>query len=117
MCVRACISVFPAEVKLVLVVKEEVSSEQQDQQHQQHQQDPEPPHIKQEQEVWSNQDGEQLQAPKTFPFTSVPVSTESGATQLLIYFQRYTMYCVLKDVYYCSIFIFHYAVSSTHLLN
>ncbi len=79
MCV--CISVVPADVQQQLVSKEEIPPGQQwssclDQE------DPEPPHIKEEEEeVWSSQEGEQLQGLKEadiskFAFTAVPVKSE-----------------------------------------
>ncbi|KAI3358268.1 hypothetical protein L3Q82_003266 [Scortum barcoo] len=62
--------------------KEEVLPEQQDRSSSLDQEDPEPPHIKEEQEeVWSSQEGEQLQGLEEadiskFPFTPVPVKSE-----------------------------------------
>ncbi|GLD73287.1 zinc finger protein 135-like protein, partial [Lates japonicus] len=71
-------TVSPPDVHRVIVVKEE---------HQEwspslDQEDPEPPHIKEEQEeVWSSQEGEQLQGLEEaditkFTFTPVPVKSE-----------------------------------------
>ncbi|XP_035849305.1 cyclic AMP-responsive element-binding protein 3-like protein 2 [Sander lucioperca] len=66
-----------------LVVKEEVPPEQQECSSSVDQQEPEPPpHIKEEQEeLWSSQEGEQLQGLEEaditkFPFTPVPVKSE-----------------------------------------
>ncbi|KAI3359053.1 hypothetical protein L3Q82_015423 [Scortum barcoo] len=73
---------FPADVQQLLVRKEEVPPEQQDRSSSLDQEDPEPPHIKEEQEeVWSSQEGEQLQGLEEadiskFPFTPVPVKSE-----------------------------------------
>ncbi|XP_049457548.1 zinc finger protein 32-like [Epinephelus fuscoguttatus] len=51
-----------ADVQQLLVVKEEVSPEQQEWNSSLDQEDPEPPYIKEEQEeLWSSQEGEQLQ--------------------------------------------------------
>ncbi|KAI3358992.1 hypothetical protein L3Q82_015374 [Scortum barcoo] len=71
-----------ADVQQLLVRKEEVPPEQQDWSSSLDQEDPEPPHIKEEQEeVWSSQEGEQLQGLEEadiskFPFTPVPVKSE-----------------------------------------
>ncbi|KAI3359037.1 hypothetical protein L3Q82_015413 [Scortum barcoo] len=71
-----------ADVQQLLVRKEEVPPEQQDRSSSLDQEDPEPPHIKEEQEeVWSSQEGEQLQGLEEadiskFPFTPVPVKSE-----------------------------------------
>ena len=74
---------FPADVELLLLVKEEVPPEQQECSSSVDQQEPEPPpHIKEEQEeLWSSQEGEQLQGLEEaditkFPFTPVPVKSE-----------------------------------------
>ncbi|KAI3359036.1 hypothetical protein L3Q82_015412 [Scortum barcoo] len=73
---------FTADVQQLLVRKEEVPPEQQDRSSSLDQEDPEPPHIKEEQEeVWSSQEGEQLQGLEEadiskFPFTPVPVKSE-----------------------------------------
>ncbi|XP_078124375.1 uncharacterized protein LOC144529245 [Sander vitreus] len=76
-------SVFPADVEQLLVVKEEVLPEQQECSSSVDQEEPEPPpHIKEEQEeLWSSQEGEQLQGLEEaditkFPFTPVPVKSE-----------------------------------------
>ncbi|XP_042370917.1 zinc finger protein 135-like [Plectropomus leopardus] len=67
---------FQCNVQQLLVVKEEVPPSSVDQE------DPEPPHIKEEQEeLWSSQEGEQLQGLEEaditkFPFTPVPVKSE-----------------------------------------
>ncbi|TNN34449.1 hypothetical protein EYF80_055386 [Liparis tanakae] len=81
-----------ADVQQLLVVKEEVLSEQQvwisslDQVHpepshvKEEQEDPEPPHIKEEQEeLWTNQEGEQLQGLEEagFKFSFTPVKSEA----------------------------------------
>ncbi|XP_032377716.1 zinc finger protein 70 [Etheostoma spectabile] len=70
-------------VQQLSVVKEEVPPEQQECRSSVDQQKPEPPpHIKEEQEeLWSSQEGEQLQALEEaditkFPFTPVPVKRE-----------------------------------------
>uniref|UniRef100_UPI003AABB8E1 uncharacterized protein n=1 Tax=Centroberyx gerrardi TaxID=166262 RepID=UPI003AABB8E1 len=71
-----------ADVQQLLVCKEEVPPEQQDWSPSLDQEDPEPPHIKEEQEeLWTSQEGEQLQGPEEaditeFPFTPVPVKSE-----------------------------------------
>ncbi|XP_078124352.1 uncharacterized protein LOC144529220 [Sander vitreus] len=74
---------FPADVEQLSVVKEEVPPEQQECSSSVDQQEPEPPtHIKEEQEeLWSSQEGEQLQGLEEaditkFPFTPVPVKIE-----------------------------------------
>ncbi|XP_050925335.1 gastrula zinc finger protein XlCGF8.2DB isoform X24 [Lates calcarifer] len=65
-----------------LLRKEEVPPEQQEWSPSLDQEDPEPPHIKEEQEeVWSSQEGEQLQGLEEaditkFTFTPVPVKSE-----------------------------------------
>uniref|UniRef100_A0A8C9XT06 C2H2-type domain-containing protein n=1 Tax=Sander lucioperca TaxID=283035 RepID=A0A8C9XT06_SANLU len=71
------------DVEQLLVVKEEVPPEQQECSSSVDQQEPEsPPHIKEEQEeLWSSQEGEQLQGLEEaditkFPFTPVPVKSE-----------------------------------------
>ncbi|XP_035859536.1 zinc finger protein 510-like isoform X1 [Sander lucioperca] len=69
-------------VQQLSVVKAEVPPEQQEWSSSLDQEDPEPPpHIKEEQEqLWTSQEGEQLQgleeADIKFPFTSVPVKSE-----------------------------------------
>nr|XP_033493164.1 zinc finger protein 135-like [Epinephelus lanceolatus] len=66
----------------LLVVKEEVPPEQQEWSSSVDQEDPEPPHIKEEEEeLWSSQEGEQLQGLEEaditkFTFTPVPVKSE-----------------------------------------
>nr|XP_033493693.1 uncharacterized protein LOC117264011 [Epinephelus lanceolatus] len=71
-----------AEVQQLLVVKEEVPPEQQEWSSSVDQEDPEPPHIKEEEEeLWSSQEGEQLQGLEEaditkFTFTPVPVKSE-----------------------------------------
>uniref|UniRef100_A0A8C9YQ16 C2H2-type domain-containing protein n=1 Tax=Sander lucioperca TaxID=283035 RepID=A0A8C9YQ16_SANLU len=72
-----------ADVQQLSVVKEEVPPEQQEWSSSVDQQEPEPPpHIKEEQEeLWSSQEGEQLQGLEEaditkFPFTPVPVKSE-----------------------------------------
>ncbi|XP_035848948.1 zinc finger protein 771-like [Sander lucioperca] len=74
---------FPADVEQLLVVKEEVPPEQQECSSSVDQQEPEPPpNIKEEQEeLWSSQEGEQLQGLEEaditkFPLTPVPVKSE-----------------------------------------
>ncbi|XP_078123541.1 uncharacterized protein LOC144528670 [Sander vitreus] len=73
------------DVEQLLVVKEEVPPEQQECSSSADQQEPEPlPHIKEEQEeLWSSQQGEQLQGLEEaditkFPFTPVPVKSGDG---------------------------------------
>ncbi|XP_037651617.1 zinc finger protein 260-like isoform X7 [Sebastes umbrosus] len=71
-----------ADVQQLLVVKEEVPPEQQEWSSNLDQEDPEPPHIKEErEELWTSQEGEQLQGLEEaditkFPFTPVPVKSE-----------------------------------------
>ncbi|XP_060923054.1 oocyte zinc finger protein XlCOF22-like [Limanda limanda] len=69
------------DVQQLMVIKEEVSPEQQQWSSLVDQEDPEPPHIKEEQEEpWTNQDGQQLQgleeADIKFTFTPVAVKSE-----------------------------------------
>ncbi|XP_078123369.1 uncharacterized protein LOC144528569 [Sander vitreus] len=70
------------DVQQLSVVKDEVPPEQQECSSSVDQQEPEPPHIKEEQEeLWSSQEGEQLQGLEEadiikFPFTPVPVKSE-----------------------------------------
>ncbi|XP_032363836.1 zinc finger protein 16 [Etheostoma spectabile] len=71
------------DVQQLLAVKEEVPPEQQECSSSVNQEEPEvPPHIKEEQEqLWSSQEGEQLQGLEEaditkFPFTAVPVKSE-----------------------------------------
>ncbi|XP_071345154.1 zinc finger protein 586-like isoform X2 [Trachinotus anak] len=70
------------DVRQLLVIKQEVPSEQQDWRTCQDQEEPELPHIKEEQvELWSSQEGEHLQGLEQgdiskFPFSSVPVKSE-----------------------------------------
>ncbi|XP_078020010.1 uncharacterized protein LOC117245913 [Epinephelus lanceolatus] len=70
-----------ADVQQLLVVKEEVPSEQQEWSSSVDQEDPEPPHIKEEQEeLWISQEGEQLQGLEeddVTKFTSIPVPVKS----------------------------------------
>ncbi|XP_042291750.1 gastrula zinc finger protein XlCGF57.1-like isoform X3 [Thunnus maccoyii] len=69
---------LPLDVRKVIVGEEE----QQERSSSLDQEDPEPPHIKEEQEeLWTNQEGEQLQGLEVaditkFTFTPVPVKTE-----------------------------------------
>eukprot|EP00064_Thunnus_orientalis_P017306 superscaffoldBa00003645_g17387 len=71
-----------ADVQQLLESKEEVPPEQQEWSSSLDQQDPEPPHIKEEQEeLWTSQEGEQLQGLEeaditTFTLTLVPVKSE-----------------------------------------
>ena len=79
MCI--CVSVCPADVQQLMVNKEDVLPEQQQWSPLVDQEDPEPPHIKEEQEEpWTNQDGEQLQqleqADIKFTLTAVTVKSE-----------------------------------------
>ncbi|XP_035854546.1 zinc finger protein 79-like [Sander lucioperca] len=77
-----CVSVFFADVLQLLVVKEEVPSEQQEWSSSLDQEDTKPPYIKEEQEeINIGQEGEQLQGLEEadiskFPFTFVPVKSE-----------------------------------------
>ncbi|XP_042369478.1 zinc finger protein OZF-like, partial [Plectropomus leopardus] len=78
----------PADIQQLLVVEEELLPSSVDQEDpepphiKEEQEDPEPPHIKEEQEeLWSSQEGEQLQGLEEaditkFPFTPVPVKSE-----------------------------------------
>ncbi|XP_042291772.1 zinc finger protein 436-like isoform X1 [Thunnus maccoyii] len=74
----------PADVQQLLESIEEVPPEQQEWSSSLDQKDPEPPHIKEEQEeFWTNQDGEQLQGLEeaditTFTLTLVPVMSKDG---------------------------------------
>uniref|UniRef100_A0A8C9XQB9 C2H2-type domain-containing protein n=1 Tax=Sander lucioperca TaxID=283035 RepID=A0A8C9XQB9_SANLU len=77
-----------ADVEQLLVVKEEVPPEQQECSSSVDQQEPEPPlNIKEEQEeLWSSQEGEQLQGLEEaditkFPFTPVPVKSEDDEAE------------------------------------
>ena len=73
-----CVSASPSDVNKNIIIKEE----QQEWSSSLDQQDPEPPHIKEEQEeLWTSQEGEQLQGLEEaditkFTFTPVPVKTE-----------------------------------------
>ncbi|XP_062266638.1 zinc finger and SCAN domain-containing protein 12-like [Platichthys flesus] len=73
--------VCPADVQQLMVNKEEVPPEQQQWSPLVDQEDPEPPHIKEQQEEqWTNQEGEQLQqleqADIKFPWTAVTMKSE-----------------------------------------
>ncbi|XP_070708317.1 zinc finger protein 260-like [Pempheris klunzingeri] len=74
-----CVSVFPANVQQLLVIKEEDPPQWSPNLEQKH---PEPLHIKEEQdEVWTSQEGEQLNRLEEpditrFPSTAVPVKSE-----------------------------------------
>ncbi|XP_033989763.1 zinc finger protein 2 homolog [Trematomus bernacchii] len=77
------LQIHRADVQQLVVVKEEVPPEQQEWSSSLDQEDPEPPpHIKEEQEeLWSSQEGEQLQGLEEADitkstFTSVPVKSE-----------------------------------------
>ncbi|XP_070708326.1 zinc finger protein 155-like [Pempheris klunzingeri] len=78
-CVCVCVSVFPANVQQLLVIKEEDPPQWSPNLEQKH---PEPLHIKEEQdEVWTSQEGEQLNRLEEpditrFPSTAVPVKSE-----------------------------------------
>nr|XP_020496262.1 zinc finger protein 32-like [Labrus bergylta] len=72
-----------SDIQLLMVRKEEVPLEQQERSSSLNQEDsPEPPHIKEDQEeLWSSQEGEQLQEPEEadiikITFYPVPVKTE-----------------------------------------
>ncbi|KAF1382169.1 hypothetical protein PFLUV_G00161660 [Perca fluviatilis] len=76
------------DVEQLSVVKEEIPPEQQECSSSVDQQEPEPPpHIKEEQEeLWSSQEGEQLQGLEEaditkFPFTPVPVKSEDDEAE------------------------------------
>ncbi|XP_074468526.1 uncharacterized protein LOC141753824 [Sebastes fasciatus] len=79
-------AVFPANVKTFTVIKD-VPLEQQEWSSSPVQEDPEPPRIKEEQEeLWTSQEGEQLQGLEDaditkFPFTAVPVKGEERQTE------------------------------------
>ncbi|XP_068589432.1 endothelial zinc finger protein induced by tumor necrosis factor alpha-like isoform X2 [Cebidichthys violaceus] len=68
------------DVQQLLVVKEEVTPEQQEWSSSLDQEDPEPPHItKQQEELWTSQEGEQLQGLEEadiVKFTFTPVKSE-----------------------------------------
>ncbi|XP_075949758.1 uncharacterized protein LOC142951818 isoform X1 [Anarhichas minor] len=75
-----------ADVLQLLVVKEEVPSEQQEWSSSLDQEDPEPPHIKEEpEELWTSQEGEQLQgleeADVKFSFTLVKSEDDEEEAQ------------------------------------
>ncbi|XP_042291743.1 zinc finger and SCAN domain-containing protein 2-like [Thunnus maccoyii] len=71
-----------ADIQQLLESKEEVPPEQQERSSSLDQEDPEPPHIKEEQEeLWTSQEGEQLQGLEEaditkFTFSPVPVKSE-----------------------------------------
>ncbi|KAM9838665.1 uncharacterized protein ACBR49_017363 [Aulostomus maculatus] len=70
-------AVIPADVQLLLVRKEEVPPEQQVCGSGVGQEEPEPPHIKEEQEeLWTGQEGEQLQGLEEADITRVTVKSE-----------------------------------------
>ncbi|XP_034401562.1 zinc finger protein 391-like [Cyclopterus lumpus] len=76
-----------ADVQQLLVVEEAVPPERQECMSGLDQEDPEPPHIKEEPvELWTIQEGEQLQALEeasfNFPFTSVTVKIEDDVEQI-----------------------------------
>ncbi|XP_060940213.1 zinc finger protein 2-like [Limanda limanda] len=78
--VRLHRAVCPADVQQLMVIKEEVPSEEQQWSPLVDQEDPEPPHIKEEQEdQWTNQDGQQLQGLEEadIKFTLTPVAVKS----------------------------------------
>ncbi|XP_068589630.1 zinc finger protein 184-like [Cebidichthys violaceus] len=96
-----------ADVQQLLVVKEEVPSEQQDWSSSLDQEDPEPPHIKEDQEdpepphikedqeeLWTSQEGEQLQgleeADIKFSFTPVKIVDDEEKPQSSQLHQRQT---------------------------
>ncbi|XP_032366515.1 zinc finger protein 205-like [Etheostoma spectabile] len=94
-CFNPQLRVHRAGVEQLLVVKEEIPPEQQECSSSVDQQEPEaPPHIKEEQEeLWSSQEGEQLQGLEEaditkFSFTPVPVKSEEDeeedVNQLLV---------------------------------
>ncbi|XP_034556054.1 uncharacterized protein LOC117824630 [Notolabrus celidotus] len=75
-------AVFPSDVQQLLVIKEELPPEQQERSSSLDQEVTEPLHIKEEQEdLWSSQEGEQLQGLKEadttkFPFNVIQVKSE-----------------------------------------
>ncbi|KAM7384911.1 hypothetical protein PAMA_012007 [Pampus argenteus] len=72
-------AVFPADVQQLLKSKEEVPPEQQERSSSLDQEEPEPPHIKEEQEeLWTSQEGEQLQGLEEADITSSPVSVKKS---------------------------------------
>ncbi|XP_060950161.1 zinc finger and SCAN domain-containing protein 2-like [Limanda limanda] len=78
--VRLHRTVCPAHIQQLMVIKEEVPSEQQQWSPLVDKKDPEPPHIKEEQEEpWTNQDGQQLQGLEEadIKFTLTPVAVKS----------------------------------------
>ncbi|KAM9839081.1 uncharacterized protein ACBR49_017746 [Aulostomus maculatus] len=78
-------AVIPADVQQLLGSQEEVPPEQQEWSSRVEQEQPEPPHIKEEQEeLWTSQEGEQLQGLEEadiskLPFTPVPVHQNQTA--------------------------------------
>ncbi|XP_053293603.1 gastrula zinc finger protein XlCGF57.1 [Pleuronectes platessa] len=83
--VRLHRAVCPADVQQLIVIKEEVPSEEQQWSPLVDQEDPEPPHIKEEQEEpWTNQDGQQLQGLEEadIMFTLTPVAVKSDEEKL-----------------------------------
>ncbi|XP_060946776.1 zinc finger and SCAN domain-containing protein 12-like [Limanda limanda] len=78
--VRLHRAVCPAVVQQLMVIKEEVPTEEQKWSPFVDKKDPEPPHIKEEQEEpWTNQDGQQLQGLEEadIKFTLTPVAVKS----------------------------------------
>ncbi|XP_062265697.1 zinc finger protein 2-like [Platichthys flesus] len=72
--------VCPADIQQLIVIKEEVPPEEQQWSPLVDQEDPEPPHIKEQQEEpWTNQDGQQLQGLEEadIKFTLTPVAVKS----------------------------------------
>ncbi|XP_060940556.1 gastrula zinc finger protein XlCGF57.1-like [Limanda limanda] len=85
--VRLHRAVCPADVQQLMVIKEKVTSEQQQWSPLVDQEDPEPPHIKEDQEdQWTNQDGQQLhgleEADIKFTLTPVTVKSEEDEEKL-----------------------------------
>ncbi|XP_062261146.1 zinc finger and SCAN domain-containing protein 21-like [Platichthys flesus] len=79
--VRLHRAVCPADIQQLMVIKEEVPSEQPKWSPLVDQEDPEPPHIKDEQEEpWTNQDGQQLQGREEadIKFTLTPVAVKES---------------------------------------
>ncbi|XP_030002638.1 involucrin-like isoform X2 [Sphaeramia orbicularis] len=66
------LSECPAAIQKLWMVKEELPLEQQDRSPSLDQVDPEPPHTKEEENLWTNQEGEQLQGLEEADITKFP---------------------------------------------